>query len=165
MTTIKKDAYAFAADIEKTKRYYETHSLCSCTYCRNYYVQVKNEFPGLTAFLSEFGVDASRPDEIMSVETEDRIDYIQVDYTVCGSIEAMGQGELDLQDRLPVRMVITDGFVSPNEQTGKYFTISVMNVALPWVLEEPFPQPVPQTGVSNLKTIFQKIFGKRKRQQ
>ena len=70
MTTIQKNGYVFLVDREKTQQYYRTHTLCDCVYCRNYYAQVRQQFPRLDAFLSEFGVDIARPDEIMSVELE-----------------------------------------------------------------------------------------------
>ncbi len=38
MTIIKKDEYVFNTHIEKTQKYYETHSVCDCAYCRNYYI-------------------------------------------------------------------------------------------------------------------------------
>lgn len=82
----------------------------------------------------------AKPDEISSVETDDGIDYIRVDYTVCGSVQAVGQGTIHIEDALLLEAAITDGFASPNEQTGTYFTISVMGIELPWVLDEPFPK-------------------------
>lgn len=160
MTTIKKDEYVFSVDIEKSKKYYETHSLCECAFCRNYYAQIKNLFPKLNKFLSEFGADISKPDEISSVETNDSINYINVDYTVCGSIEAIGQYEIDIYDNLFLSVVVTDGFACPNEQTGKYFTLSVMNIDLPWVLDEPFPKSATEKMSLKIKNIFQKLFGK-----
>ena len=57
MTTIQKNGYVFLVDREKTQQYYRTHTLCGCVYCRNYYAQVKQQFPRVDAFLSEFGVD------------------------------------------------------------------------------------------------------------
>lgn len=160
MATIKKNEYVFSVDTEQTEKYYETHSLCDCVCCRNYYAQIKSKLPKLNDFLSEFGVDISKPDEIMSVEMDNYIDYINVDYTVCGSIESMGQYEIDLYDNLFLSIVIADGFASPNEQTGKYFTISVMNIELPWVLDEPFPKPITEKMGIKAKGIFRKIFRK-----
>lgn len=142
MVTIQKADDVFSVDTGQTEKYYETHSLCDCGCCRNYYAQIGGRFPKLDAFLREFGVDMAKPDEISSVEMDDSIDYIRVDYTVCGSIQAMGQSEIDIEDALPLKIVITDGFASPNEQTGTYFTISVMGIELPWVLDEPFPKPM-----------------------
>lgn len=142
MTIIQKDDYVFSVDIEKTQEYYKTHSICDCICCRNYYAQIKNRLPKLDSFLSDFGVDISRPDEIMSVEEDDYIDYINVDYTICGSIESMGKYGIDIYDDLFLSIVFTNGFASPNQQTGKYFTISVMQIKLPWVLDEPFIKPI-----------------------
>lgn len=130
MTTIQKNGYVFLVDQEKTQQYYRTHTLCDCVYCRNYYAQVKQQFPRLDAFLSEFGVDIARPDEIMSVELEGRVEYLNVDYTVCGRVQVMGKGEIALQDGRLLHMAVTEGFASPNEQTGDYFTISVTELEL-----------------------------------
>ena len=94
METIKKEDYTFAADIEKTREYYKTNSLCGCSCCRNYYAQIKNKFPKLSDFLSDFGIDISKPDEIISIETDSEINYMNIDYTVCGSIEKAGQNNL-----------------------------------------------------------------------
>ena len=130
MTTIQKNGYVFLVDREKTEQYYRTHTLCDCVYCRNYYAQVKQQFPRLDAFLSEFGVDIAGPDEIMSVELEGRVAYLNVDYTVCGRIQTIGEGEIMLQDGRLLHMAVTEGFASPNEQTGDYFTISVTGIEL-----------------------------------
>lgn len=142
MTNIQKDEYVFSVDIEKTQEYYRTRSLCHCAYCRNYYAQVKNRLPKLDRFLSEFGVDISRPDEISSVEMDNSIDYLNLDYTVCGSVQSMGEYEIDIYDDLFLSCIITNGYASPSEQTGPYFTISVMQIQLPWVLDEPLLGPV-----------------------
>ena len=142
MKTIQVNEYVFSVDVEKTKAYYQTHSLCNCECCLNFYAQIEEKLPKLADFLSEFGIDISRPDEIYSVEMDNYIDYIQVDYTACGNIETMGKFEIDIEDNLFLSIVIVDGFVSPNEQTEAYFTISVMSIELPWVLDEPFPTPI-----------------------
>lgn len=160
MTTIQKDEYVFLVDIEKTEEYYKTHSLCECICCRNYYAQIKNKLPELAEFLKEFGVDISKPDEIMSVEMDDYIDYLNVDYTVCGNVKSMGEYEIDIYDNLFLSIVITEGFASPNEQTGEYFTISVTKIELPWVLDEPFPKPITEKLTLKPKKIFKRLFKK-----
>lgn len=159
MTAIQRDGYRFSVDIQRARAYSKAHALCDCPCCRNYYAQVRDRLPKLAGFLDEFGVDIARPDEAMSVEMDDFIDYIEVDYTVCGSVEAMGQCDIGLHDALPLNIVICDGFVSPNEQTGDYFTISITGIQLPWVLDEPFPKPymVKRRG---LRSIFQRNFEK-----
>lgn len=137
MITIQKDGYVFEVDIEKTKEYYKTHILCECDYCNNLHTQIKGKFPKLESFLAEFGVDISKPDETMPVEAEDFVDYINVDYTICGKVITRGQCKIDIHDNLLLSIFITDGFASPNQQTGDYFTISVCNIELPWVLDKP----------------------------
>lgn len=156
MTKIQKDEYVFSVDIEKTQEYYKTHSICNCVCCRNYYAQVKKRLPKLNDFLSEFGVDITKPDEIMSVEMDHYIDYVNVDYTVCGKIQSMGEYEIDLYDNLFLSIIITNGFASPNEQSGEYFTISVMQIQLPWVLDEPFPKPIEKKKLKRFLKLFNK---------
>jgi len=156
MTTVEKDGYIFSVDIERTQAYYRTHSLCNCACCRNFYAQAKESFPELAAFLAQFGVDISRPDEICSAEEGGAMDYLSVDYTVCGEIESMGEYEIDVYDGpVPASIVVIDGFSSPNEQAGGYFTLSVMNLRLPFSLDEPFPESVP---LKTKKSILRKIF-------
>ena len=154
---IEKDAYKFSVDIEKTKEYYNTHSWCDCVCCRNYYKQIEQELPKLKEFLDDFGVDISKPDEIMSVENEGFIDYLNVDYTVCGNVINMSEYEIDIYDNLFLNIVVTEGFASPNEQTGEYFTLSVTNIRLPWVLEVPFPTTIKSKLKKEPKNTFMKV--------
>lgn len=154
MTTIRKADYVFSVDIEKTKGYYSTHQLCECVDCRNYYAQIREQCPDLTAFLSEFGVDASKPDEAWSVESEGSVNYISVDYTVCGKVDVMGGNGIDIDGNRHLHVHITDGFASPNEQTGDYFTVSAENITLGWVIEEDKRHPV--------RDIWQALAGNKK---
>ena len=155
MTTIQIADHIFAVDVNKTKEYYQTHTLCDCDYCRNYYKQIKGKFPQLEAFLSQFGVDISKPDEIStSYEMDDCIHYIMIDYTVSGKVENIGQSEINISDSLPFTLRITDGFSSPNEQTSDYFTISIdTEFTLPRALSEPIQQQQNRT-----KNFFRKLF-------
>lgn len=154
---IEKDDYKFSVDIEKTNEYYNTHSLCDCVCCRNYYKQIEQELPKLKEFLDSFGVDISKPDEIMSVESEGFIDYLNVDYMVCGNVINMSEYEIDIYDKLFLNVIVTEGFASPNEQTGEYFTLSVTNIRLPWVLEVPIPTTIKVKPKNAAKKIFVKV--------
>ena len=155
MATIQKEEYVFEVDIEKTTEYYKTHSLCECDCCENFYTQINGMFPKLESFLSDFGIDISKPDEIMSFELNNTIQYISVDYTVCGKVATMGQHEIGIQDNKWFSIDITDGFASPNEQTADYFTISVNNIELPWVLDKPFPESIANNRIKGfLKKLF-----------
>ena len=157
MVLIEKNNYKFSVDIEKTKEYYNTHSLCDCVCCRNYYKQIEKELPKLKEFLADFGVDISKPDEIMSVENEGFIDYLNVDYTVCGNVINMSEYEIDIYDKLFLNVIVTEGFASPNEQTGEYFTLSVINIRLPWVLEVPIPTTIKLKPKNAAKNVFVKF--------
>lgn len=154
---IEKDDYKFSVDIEKTNEYYNSHSLCDCVCCRNYYKQIEQELPKLKEFLDSFGVDISKPDEIMSVENEGFIDYLNVDYTVCGNVINMSEYEIDIYDKLFLNVIVTEGFASPNEQTGEYFTLSVTNIRLPWVLEVPIPTTIKLKSKNAAKNTFVKV--------
>lgn len=158
MTKIQKDDYIFEVDIDKTIDYYKTHSLCECDDCKNFYDQIGGKLPKLESFLFDFGIDISKPDEIMSVELDDEILYICIDYTVCGKVVAMGQYEIDIQDNQFLSLLITDGFASPNEQTSEFFTISVYSLVLPWVLDKPFPKQIQPKATSKIKAFFKRIF-------
>ena len=59
-----------------------------------------------------------------------------------------------------LRVAVTDGFVSPSEQTGPYFTLSLATeLTLPWVLDEPFPRPPAEEAAPKPKGIW-KLFQK-----
>lgn len=126
------------ADTEKTRRYYQTHFLCDCGHCRNYYPQVRGRYPKLAKFLKELGADIARPDEIMTGLCADGIVHYDACYTVCSTAKAepgtlgMREGDVHLE------LTVQDGFFCPNEQEGDYFSIMVWGIQLPWVLDEPF---------------------------
>ncbi len=107
--------------------------------------------------MNDFGVDITKPDEISSIESDNYIDYLSVDYTVCGEIINLSEYEIDIHDNLFLSIVISDGFVSPNEQKQPYFTISVMQIKLPWVLDEAFPTPVQVVKTNKFLNIIRKI--------
>jgi len=149
-------------DIDRTRDYYRTHSLCDCSCCRNLYAQIKERLPLLDKLLSEFGIDSARPDEVGSTEENDGIDYLFVSYTVCGKIESHGKYTLKLTDGdMPLEIVVGDYFV-PNEQKGDYFVVGVYGIKLPWVLDEPFPIPVPAKSNfrEKIKVFFRKCICK-----
>lgn len=156
MKIIEKDDWKFSVDVEKTKAYYKTHSLCECSNCRNFYAQIEEKLPKLKEFLSAFGVDISKPDESSSIERENSIDYLSVDYTVCGEIIEASKYEIDIYDNLFLSIVVNDDFVCPNEQTGKFFTFSVFQIELPWVLDEPLHPTVKKRVFDKSHGIFKK---------
>ena len=66
--------------------------------------------------------------------------------------------EIDINDGgLFLNVVIGDDYI-PNEQKTDYFVVTVYNICLPWVLNEPFPESVPiKNGFFNkIKSLFLK---------
>ena len=155
---VQKQDCKMEIDLDKTKDYYKTHSLCECPCCRNYYAQIKQKFPLLDKLLSDFGVSIECPDELGSVELQDEIQYIFASYTVCGKILELDKYEIDINDGgLFLNVVIGDDYI-PNEQKTDYFVVTVYNICLPWVLNEPFPESVTiKNGFFNkIKSLFLK---------
>ncbi|MBQ8215887.1 MAG: hypothetical protein IJZ33_06460 [Clostridia bacterium] len=140
---IKKEDYIMDVDIEQTKEYYKSHTLCNCSACRNYYVQVKDNFPLLNDFLLELGVKIERPDELSYIESDNEIQYLCAAYTVCGKILEFDKYEIDLFEDSGVVSIVFNNSYIPNEQKTDYFVLMVYNIRLPWILNEPFPEPEP----------------------
>lgn len=139
-------------DATQTKEYYASHALCDCSLCRNYYAQVAAKYPALAALLSPLGVDISRPDELGGIEMDEKIQYVFAAYTVVGKLPSPDGCEIELSDGGTTLRVVIEGTYVPNEQKGDFFTVTVYNVILPWVLDEPFPEKLPLT-----KRILEKI--------
>jgi hypothetical protein len=155
MKKIKMDNFVFCVDIEKTKEYYLSNSLCVCPGCRNLYAQIKTLSDELTAFLSEFGIDICRPDESADVEMKDYIDYLFVGYTVTGKIEGEGVYETDIADfHIKISKGNTPYDWFPNEQKEPCFFITVTGISLPWILDEPFPHA--EKFIDKVKSFFKK---------
>ena len=138
---VRKNGFVVDVDIESTIKYSREHSLCDCDEDCNFYVQAKEKFPQLAEFLSGLGLLIDRPDEIGSCAAEDYIDYHFVSYTVVGEILEAGKYEIDMFDGGLFLNIVIDNWYVPNEQeTDRYFTVTVYNIRLPWVLQKPFPK-------------------------
>lgn len=137
---VRKHGFILDVDMEETARYSRTHSLCDCNEDRNLYAQARETFPKLTELLAQVGLLIDRPDETGSVAMDGYIDYLFVSYTVIGEILESDKYELELSDGGLTLKVVIDYSYIPNEQkTKRLFTVTVYNIDLPWVLNEPFP--------------------------
>ena len=157
MAIIEKEDYVFDVDIDKTREYYATRTLCDCNECQNFYRQAESTFPKLKDYLSHFGIDISRPDEICSTYHwgEDR--YFAVSYTAVGECVKCGEYEIDIEDGgTVISLVINKDPVFPHEQEeGRCFEIVLYNVRLPWVLEEPHEEEKAKVGIwTRIKRLF-----------
>ena len=160
---VTKEGKTLNIDIEATARYYKEHSLCDCSECRNFYVQAREKFHKLTAFLEELGVDIQRPDEIGSIAMGDEVDYHFIAYTVNGRIIEHDGYEIDIRDGEAFLSVVIDNSYFPNDQKiEEYFTVTVYGVRLPWVMDEPFPEDaMGEVKPGLMDRILSKIFRKK----
>ncbi len=133
---IELEGKKFDVDIEKTKKYYSTHSLCECVGCRNLYEQIEEKYPVLKDFLKKFGIDISKPDEASWIDAEDnRIDYLAVYYTVNGAVIQTDKKDITISTDLSISF---DKDYAPNSQKSQdYFMISVCGIDLPYIFDEP----------------------------
>ena len=159
MSIIKKEDYVFDVDVEKTKEYYSSKTLCDCDECRNFYCQAENTFPKLKNFLLDFGIDIARPEEIHSTYNKGMVDYHAVSYTAVGKCIQCGQYEFDIEDGgLFLNLVINKNPVYPNEQEDtQCFEFFIYNIRLPWVLDTPHEEERPKiTFWTKIKQLFNK---------
>lgn len=141
-------------DVEKTREYCRSLSLCDCLTCRNFYAQAKNALPELKEYLGRFGVAIDRPDEIVCGDTGEKTEYLCVSYTVCGKIIEGDECELCVQSGgLELEVTISGSYI-PNEQHDDYFVVSVYGIVLPWVLEESPAQMEKKKYIRLLPRIF-----------
>ena len=133
---LKLDGNVFDADLERTRTYYQSNTLCTCAYCRYYRENVRQRYPKLTELLERFGVDAARPDETEPYEQGGVIEYAAVHYTVSGSILTSSRNETRLRDADELQLFFQKGgrlgkMVCPNEQEEPYFFITIWGLQLP----------------------------------
>lgn len=157
---LRKHGYVLDVDLQETRRYSRKHSLCCCEEDKNLYVQIRDKFPKLAAFLAELGLLIERPDETAPCDDGDGdIDYHFVAYTVIGDILEADKYEVELlEGNIPLRIVIDRNYVPNEQKTDRYFTVTVFNITLPWVMDEPLPKEIvqPLTLFQKIKRLFRK---------
>lgn len=95
-------------------------------------------------------MDIAKPDEIVWFDMEDDVRYIPM-YTVTGHIEIEDKCEINVGE---FRVVIDNDYI-PNEQTEPYFVVTIYDMYLPWVLEEPMSE---ETTMKNNDMMFKTAF-------
>ena len=138
---LNKYGGVFSFDKKKTEEYYKNRTeLCDCENCKYFYSHIKGLFPKLDEFLSDFGIDIERPDEVWAVETADKFLVIEAGYTVCGNIIGNVPSDFKknllsdflIDDKQKIKIVYAHGFCFPNSQQGDYFSISVRDFSIPY---------------------------------
>lgn len=152
------DDKQFNINYESNVEYNKLHSLCDCPGCKNYYMQAENEMPKLKNFLEKFGIDVTKPDEIGWGDIADgKLDYVFVSYTVSGEILKHDGYEIDIfENEMCLNIVIDDKYI-PNERNDKrYFTLTVYNVKLPYILTEPLVTTSKSEKTKDILSFFRK---------
>ena len=126
----------FEVDMVRTMEHSaaEAAEHCTCAYCRNFYAAADAHYPGLRAFLSQFGVDIEAPEEQLPYDYCGGMIY-DSSYRVYGKVLAKGNGEL-LADDVVIR-VFDD--MDGAETDVPCFTLE-FDISLPWVLDEPMSE-------------------------
>lgn len=87
-------------DIERTKQYYRSlkmEMLCDCQYCKNYYSQVKSEYPEVAEYLSSLGIDIEKTFETSPLEPDENgvLEYCGCQYIAFGRFSDIYNRRLD----------------------------------------------------------------------
>lgn len=77
-------------NFERTKQYYKElkeEELCTCDYCKNYYLHIKSTYPELSLYLQQLGVDIEKPFEVYPVDPGEnrKMFYLMSQYVVFGT--------------------------------------------------------------------------------
>lgn len=80
-------------NIPKTIEYYHSlseASMCDCSYCRSYRLQVKSEYPKVAEYLTTLGVDIEKPFETSPLEPDENgmLEYCCCQYIVFGKCDS-----------------------------------------------------------------------------
>lgn len=162
MQIIELNGTQITFDKEKTKLHRTDYNEpCDCQGCRNYYQHIA-ENGKLLAFLSEFGVDHDRAEEVMSFDLGDNADsqiHHVAYYTVFGTIEK----EIKLEyDQFGVDVTFEKAATGPYDRTAintdrnePYFWIIVKAVA-PYVLDE--KREITENPMLKFKNFLKALF-------
>lgn len=121
------------ADAERTRQFYaaiKADDLCSCNYCKNYYLQVKETYPLVSDYLADLGVDIEKPFETSPLEPDEHgileycvCQYIVLGNTPCSFTKRMGEVTIDIATSYPNTHMQQDHFV-----------LDVYPIKLKWIM-------------------------------
>ena len=154
------DDWEFDIDMKATMEYStnETADHCTCAYCRNFYVTIDEIYPKLRPFLAQFGINVEAPDELMPFDLPNQMNYDGV-YVVSGKILATGRSLLCV-DGVQIAPEYDSQINHP--QLHPCFYLTVNDIQLPWVLEEPMNDVIsPANFPSFLKKMWNKLLNRQ----
>lgn len=108
-------------NFERTKQYYKElkeEELCTCDYCKNYYLHIKSTYPELSLYLQQLGVDIEKPFEVYPVDPDEnrKMFYLMSQYVVFGTCpkdyhHQIGAVTIDLGTSYPSTEIEEEHFV------------------------------------------------------
>jgi len=162
MQIIEFNGTQITFDKEKTKLHRTDYNEpCDCQGCRNYYQHIA-ENGKLLAFLSNFGVDHDRAEEVMSFDLGDDADS-QIHHVAYYAVFGMIEKEIKLEhDQFGVDVTFEKAATGPYDITAintdrnePYFWIIVKAVA-PYVLDE--KRDIPESILRKFKRFIKSLF-------
>jgi len=130
---------------------------CDCQDCRNYYKNIENNVE-LIDFLTGFGVDYLRPEEIMPYDIgneKDSLIYYRAYYSVVGTLDKEFRTN---KESFSASFEIQNNINVGHEISEDYFFI-VVDINLPFVLDEERelpPHSLADKILNKVKAIFKK---------
>ena len=130
---------------------------CDCQDCRNYYKNIENNNE-LIEFLTGFGVDYLRAEEIMPYDLGNEIDpliYYRAYYSVVGSLDSEFSTN---KETFSVSFEMQNNVNVGHEISEDYFFI-VIDINLPFILDEESglpPQSLADKILNKIRSIFKK---------
>lgn len=118
-------------NVEETKKYYNSikqEELCDCNYCKNYYLQIKAQYPEVSVYLDSLGVDIEKPFETSPLEPDENniLEYCCVQYLVFGSCPDNYNYKIG-----EVKVGISKSYPTPNiEIKSEYFVLDFYPIKL-----------------------------------
>jgi len=138
--------WIFDIDLEKTREHssFASSEHCTCGYCENYYRAVNLQYPGLKAFLLQFGLRIDGPVEMYPIEPT----LYLAGYRVTGRIVQAGNAPM-MVDGIPISAEPVD---------EHYFMVEAGEMPLPWVLHEDMDEVIsPANEPEFLAKMYRKI--------
>ena len=153
--TITHEITTIVFDREKSINYKtEYNSPCSCQECRNYNENIKTN-PELISFLSNFGVDYNRPEEVFSCDIDEDADSPINSTAYYGVFGKIQDDEVHIQ-KFGVSISFEKGSFVPNDREDECFWI-VVEGNFRYVLDEERETSISMPSPSLLQRVKARI--------
>ena len=160
---LRLDDWVFDVDMACTMEYSaaEAAEHCECAYCRNFYAAIDSNCTGLRSLLAQFGINVEAPEELYPYDLQGNRIWYEGEYVVFGSILQHGKKPITGSDNR--NFLIWPRRESEYAHTKQHFVLSLEDVQLPWILDEPMEDVLsPANEPSFLKKMWTRLLDKLK---